>query len=195
MPCRCRGPAFRSFGNLIDRVIELGYERICRRGIALGVPLISHSCLSYSFRMEFNAWTSHAIVQESGDAPPTRGRSAFFPYLNPQYVALSPCSTPLPNLRLPSHPSFRSDAPQAQHEPQPVNGELLPKLFCGWSSWLEIIEQSGPRQSTLQSILGRQRWLLRYLGRAWSGRESECRRNSNPEIQVRLSAQEARSSA
>ena len=41
---------------------------------------------------------------------------------------------------------------------------------------------------TLQSILERQRWLLRYPDREWSGRESECGRNSNPEIQVRLSA-------
>jgi hypothetical protein len=46
-----------------------------------------------------------------------------------------------------------------------------------------------------QSILERQRWLLRYPGREWSGRESECGRNNNPEIQVRLSAQEGRSNA
>ena len=45
-----------------------------------------------------------------------------------------------------------------------------------------------------QSILERQRWLLRYPGREWSGRESECGRNSSPEIQVRLSAQAGRRS-
>jgi hypothetical protein len=48
---------------------------------------------------------------------------------------------------------------------------------------------------TLQLILERRRWLLQYPGREWSGRELECGRSSNPEIQARLSAQEARSSA
>jgi hypothetical protein len=54
---------------------------------------------------------------------------------------------------------------------------------------------SASLRPTLQSILERQRWLLRYPGREWSGRESECGRNSNPEIRVRLWAQEGRSNA
>jgi hypothetical protein len=54
---------------------------------------------------------------------------------------------------------------------------------------------SASLRPTLQSILERQRGLLQYPGREWSGRESECGRNSNPEMPVRLSAQEARSNA
>src|SRR5919109_2418602 len=38
---------------------------------------------------------------------------------------------------------------------------------------------------TPRSILERQRWPLRYLGREWLDRGSEHVRNSNPEIQVR----------
>jgi hypothetical protein len=54
---------------------------------------------------------------------------------------------------------------------------------------------SASLRPTLQSILERQRWLLRYHDREWLSRESECGRNNSPEIQVRLWAQEGRSNA
>ena len=70
-----------------------------------------------------------------------------------------------------------------------------PERSKTWFRQERFHRASASLRPTPQSILERQRWLLRYPGREWSGRESEYVRNSNPEIQVRLSAQEARSNA
>jgi hypothetical protein len=132
------GPAFWVFGNLTDCVIELGYESICRDGIALGVPLISSSCLNYSFRMEFNAWTSHGIVRGFGVWRRTREPFSLFPYPNRQCVARSLYSTLLPRPHPPSHLNFRSDDRRVQRALQQADAAPLPKPFCGSCSWNKL---------------------------------------------------------
>src|SRR5437870_5942365 len=56
-------PSLRSAQHLPDRVIELGYESICRGEIAFGIPLIGSSRLCDGLGMELNAWTSHEPVR------------------------------------------------------------------------------------------------------------------------------------
>src|SRR5687768_11868262 len=61
--------------------------------------------------------------------------------------------------------------------------------------WERSRRAPASRQSTPQSIPGRQRSLLQYLGREWSAPESGYARNDNPETQVRLWVHEARNNA
>jgi len=67
-----------------------------------------------------------------------------------------------------------------------------PKIWFQRERFLRVTAFPRPM---LQSILERQRWLLRYLDREWLDRESEYVRNSNPEIRVRLPVREVRSNA
>jgi len=128
----------RDFREFHGRQIECRYESVCSGGIALGVPLISSSCLSYRLRMEFNAWTSHGIVRGFGVWRRTREPFSLFPYLNRQRVARSPYSTLLPRPHPPSHLNFRSDDRRAQRALPQEGAVPLPKPFCGWCSWNEF---------------------------------------------------------
>ena len=128
-PVQVRRPTFWTFGNLTNGLIERCYESRRRGRIALNIPPISSSCLSYGFRMEFNAWRSHRTARGSGDAPQTMGPPLPLPDLNRRCAALSPDPTPLQHLHPPSHPGFQLDIPQVRLALQQVNGELLPRPF------------------------------------------------------------------
>lgn len=158
LPCgvQVRGPTLRTFQNSTDRLIECRHESIPRNRIALGVPQIGSSCLGDSFRMQFNAWTSHRTVRGSGDVQPTRERSSPFPYPTHRGGARSPHPTPLPRLHLRSHPGFQSDDPQALLGLQQVNGELLLRPFCAPDSWRQFYIRSS-RQHKFR--LSEARWL------------------------------------
>jgi len=123
-------PSLRSALHLTDRVIELGYESICRGEIALGIPLIGSSRLCDGLGMELNAWTSHEPVRGFDAARRTKEPSSRLPYLTDQYGARFLFPTPLPRPHPPSHPGFQADDPRARHVLQEADGGLLPRLFC-----------------------------------------------------------------
>jgi hypothetical protein len=135
----CRADAaLRTFVNFTDGMIEGGYESVCSGGIALSVPLIRNSCFDDRVRMEFNVWTSHAIVRGFGVGRRTREPFSLFLYLNRQRVAQPPYSTLLPRPHPPSHLNFRSDDRRAQRALPQEDAVPLPKPFCGSSSWNEF---------------------------------------------------------
>src|SRR5262245_37877270 len=73
--------------------------------------------------------------------------------------------------------------------------EFRPEQSKTWLRQGRFRPASPSLRPTLQSILEPQRWLLRYPDREWLSRGLEYGRSSNPEIQVRLSAQATRSNA
>ena len=133
-PVQVQRRAFRAFGNFTDSLIERREESICRGRIALCIPQISGSCLSYRVRMEFNAWASHGIGRGSDGARPTKEPSSPFPYPTRQYGARFLFPIPLPRPHPPSHPSFQSDDRQARPVLQQGDEELLRRPSCGSDS-------------------------------------------------------------
>jgi hypothetical protein len=155
-------PALRAVGNFTDGIIEGRHECVCGNGIAFGVPLVCRFCLSDSAWVEFNAWTSHGIVQGSGDAPRTRELLSLSPYLIRQYVARSLYSTLLRHPHRPSHLSSPANDRPEQPVFQPANVAPLHKPFCGWTSCLQIKRQIASRQSlpAIASTL----WAAKQIG-------------------------------
>jgi hypothetical protein len=149
LPCamQVQRPALRAVGNFSDGVIEGRHKSVCGGAIAFGVPLVRSLCFSDSVGVEFNAWTSHGIVQGSGDALRTRERSLLFPYLIHQYVAGFPYSTPLQRPYRPRHLSFRADARPERPVLQPANVAPLRKPSYDSPSCLEIKRHTASRQS------------------------------------------------
>ena len=135
-------PSLRSALHLTDRVIELGYESVCRGEIALGIPLIGSSRLCDGLGMELNAWTSHEPVRGFDAARRTKEPSSRLPYPTDQYGARFLFPTPLPRPHPPSHPGFQADDPRARHVLQEADGGLLLTLFCDSDSSKGTLYQS-----------------------------------------------------
>jgi hypothetical protein len=127
-------PALRPALDLTNRVVEFGYESVCRGRISLGIPLIGSSRLGDSFGMELSVWTSHEPARESDVARRTKEPSSQFPYPTHRCGARFLFPNPLPRFHPPSHPSCQADDPRARHVLPEANGGLLLKLFCASDS-------------------------------------------------------------
>ncbi len=128
-PVQMQRPTFWIAANFTDGVIERKHKAIGCRRIALSVPKKSSSGFRDGFGMEVNAWTSHVIVREFGDALRTRELFLPFPYPNRRCAARSPYSTLLPHPRLPNHPSFQSGDRQARLALRRVDEEPVVRPF------------------------------------------------------------------
>ncbi len=143
-PVQMHRPSVRSGLDLSDRVIEFGYESICRGEIALSIPEIGSSRLSDGFGMNLNAWTSHEPARGFDVARPTKEPSSQAPYSTHQYGARFLFPTPLPRPHPPVHPSYPADDPRARRVPREADGGHLLRFFCDSDSSKEFyINPSG----------------------------------------------------
>src|SRR5207237_3798071 len=84
-------PSLRSALHLTDRVIELGYESICREEIALGIPLIARaSAMASGWSSTLGRATSPSEDLTSRDGPRNRLHGSLIQLINTARDFFSP---------------------------------------------------------------------------------------------------------